>query len=100
MRIFQESRPILDLRRIEALAPTTVVPGHARPGAAEDLSAVRFSLDYLEAYGEALSKAADSTALITAMKQRYPQAAGDDVLALGAKVNKGEMPWDAVTVCR
>ena len=89
-----------DLRRVEALAPQTVVAGHAKEGEPNDLSAVRYSIDYLAAYGEELPKAKDSAALISAMKTRYPQAIGDEVLSLGAKVNKGEMKWVAATGCR
>jgi hypothetical protein len=33
------------------------------------------------------------------MKQRYPDAIGDDVLELGAKVNKGEIPWVSAPTC-
>ncbi len=89
-----------DLQRIEALAPRTVVPGHASPGQPTDLDAVRFSKAYLRAYGQALPRARNAADLIAAMKKRYPKAIGDDVLALGAKVNKGEMPWVPATACR
>lgn len=89
-----------DLQRIEALAPRTVVPGHSSPGHPTDLSAVRFSKAYLGAYGDALPKARNPAELIAAMKKRYPKAIGDDVLALGAKVNKGEMPWVPAAACR
>lgn len=88
-----------DLRRVEALQPRTVVAGHAKPGQPADLSAVHYSIDYLTAYGEELAKAPNSSALKSAMKARYPQAIGEDVLDLGAKVNKGEMKWVAATGC-
>ena len=89
-----------DLRRIEALAPNTVIAGHAKPGTPDDLEAVRYSVEYLAVYGEELQKAKDSTALVAAMKARYPQSTGAEVLSLGAKVNKGEMKWVAATSCR
>lgn len=89
-----------DLQRIEALAPQTVVAGHAKQGVPNDLGAVRFSVNYLAAYGEELSKAKDSGTLIAAMKSRYPEAIGDEVLSLGAKVNKGEMKWVSAESCR
>ncbi len=91
---------INDLKRIESLGPQTVVAGHAKEGQPSDLSAVRYSINYLNTYGEELAKTRDSAALIKAMKARYPQAIGDEVLALGAKVNKGEMPWVAATQCK
>ncbi|WP_161974674.1 MBL fold metallo-hydrolase [Piscinibacter terrae] len=91
---------INDLKRIEALGPRTVVAGHAKPGQPADLSSVHYSIDYLTAYGEEMAKAANSDALKVAMKTRYPQAIGEEVLDLGAKVNKGEMKWVAATGCR
>lgn len=91
---------INDLHRIESLAPQTVIAGHAKQGVPNDLGAVRFSIDYLIVYGQELAKAKDSAALIAAMKARYPEAIGDDVLSLGAKVNKGEMKWVSAAGCR
>lgn len=88
-----------DLRHIESLGPMTVVPGHAKKDTASDLSQVRFSKQYLTVYGEELAKSKDSSALIRAMKQQYPDAIGDDVLELGAKVNKGEIPWVSAPTC-
>ena len=90
---------INDLHRIESLAPQTVIAGHAKQGVPNDLGAVRFSIDYLIAYGQELAKAKDSAALIAAMKARYPDAIGDEVLSLGAKVNKGEMKWVSAAGC-
>jgi glyoxylase-like metal-dependent hydrolase (beta-lactamase superfamily II) len=88
-----------DLRRIEALAPQTVIAGHAKQGVSNDLGAVHFSIEYLAVYGEELAKAKDSTALISAMKTHYPDAIGNEVLSLGAKVNKGEMKWISADGC-
>ena len=82
------------------LAPRTVVAGHAKEGEPTDLSAVHCTLGDIAAYGEELPKAKDSAALISAMKARHPQAIDDEVLSLGAKVNKGEMKWVAATGCR
>ena len=81
------------LDAITALNPVQVVPGHFLPGAKMDISSVRFTRDYIDAIDAELPKAADSKALVEAMKQRYPSLGGTGDLELGAKVLKGEMPW-------
>ncbi|GGY16948.1 MBL fold metallo-hydrolase [Paludibacterium paludis] len=81
------------LDRISALHPVKVVPGHYLPGAKLDLTSVRFTRDYIDAIETELPKAADSKALVEAMKLRYPNLGGEADLELGAKVLKGEMPW-------
>lgn len=91
----QEWRKTLDA--ITALQPTTVVPGHYLPGAdgkaPRDLAAVQFTRDYLAAFEEEAAKAADSAALIAAMKRRYPGLGEEASLELSAKVIKGDMKW-------
>ncbi len=81
------------LKRIQALQPAIVVPGHANIGAAHDLSAVQYSLDYLSRFERELTQAKDSGALIAAMQKQYPEAGLAIALDIGAKVNKGEMKW-------
>lgn len=81
------------LDRIKALEPKVVIPGHFAPGSALDLSAVEFTAEYIRAFDEETAKAADSAALIAAMKQRYPNLGGESSLELSAKVAKGEMEW-------
>jgi len=78
---------------LEALAPAVVVPGHLGEGAALDRSAIDYTRDYLRAFEQELAKAADSAALIAAMKARYPEAGMGVALEIGAKVAKGEMKW-------
>jgi hypothetical protein len=63
------------------------------PGSPQDLEAVRFTADYIRAFDEETAKARDSTALVAAMKQRYPGLGGESSLELSAKVAKGEMKW-------
>lgn len=91
----QDWRKTLDA--ITALQPVTVVPGHYLPGpdgkAPYDLAAVQFTRDYLAVFEEEAAKAADSAALIAAMKRRYPGLGEESSLALSAKVIKGEMKW-------
>jgi len=81
------------LDRIEALQPTTVVPGHFKPGAPLTLASVHFTRDYIRAFIDEAAKAADSGALIGAMKRRYPDLGAVLSLELSAKVAKGEMAW-------
>jgi glyoxylase-like metal-dependent hydrolase (beta-lactamase superfamily II) len=81
------------LAKIESLQPVRVVPGHFAPSAAQDLSAVRFTAGYIEAYDEETTKAETSAELVAAMKRRYPGLAAPSSLELSAKVTKGEMKW-------
>ncbi len=73
--------------------PKIVIPGHMAEGAPCDASAIDYTREYLLAFEEELARAADSGALIAAMKQRYPQAGMAVALEIGAKVAKGEMAW-------
>ncbi len=73
--------------------PRLVIPGHLATGAATDVTAIRYTRDYLLAFEEELAKPGDSSALIAAMTQRYPNAGMSVALQIGAKVAKGEMKW-------
>lgn len=79
------------LQRIQSLKPRTVVPGHYLGTPTPD--AVAFTADYIRAFDIETAKAKDSTALIAAMKKRYPNLADESSLELSAKVAKGEMKW-------
>lgn len=81
------------LGAMAALQPTRVIPGHSAAGAKQDASQLAWSQAYLVRYEQELPKAADSAALIAAMKQAYPDAGLGVALDIGAKVNKGEMKW-------
>jgi glyoxylase-like metal-dependent hydrolase (beta-lactamase superfamily II) len=76
-----------------ALQPAVVIPGHSAPGAKQDASQIASSQAYLARFEQELPKAADSGALIDAMKKAYPDAGLGIALDIGAKVNKGEMKW-------
>lgn len=78
---------------ILARRPEIVVPGHGTSTWPMDASAVSYTRDYLIAFDAEAAKAADSKALIAAMKKIYPNAAMPISLELGAKVAKGEMTW-------
>lgn len=81
------------LARIEALNPMVVIPGHFADNSPLDLRSVRFTANYIRAFDEETAKARNATALIEAMKKRYPNLAGESSLELSAKVAKGEMQW-------
>jgi glyoxylase-like metal-dependent hydrolase (beta-lactamase superfamily II) len=78
---------------IAAREPQAVVPGHFSPGAALGLDAVMFTAGYIRAFDQETAMAADSSALIAAMTQRYPGFGGLPSLEISAKVAKGEMAW-------
>ncbi|MET0267948.1 MAG: MBL fold metallo-hydrolase [Duganella sp.] len=82
-----------NLDSMAARLPAVVVPGHMAPGGAADATAISYTRDYLVAFEEELLKAADSSALIAAMTQRYPNAGMAVALQIGAKVATGEMQW-------
>jgi glyoxylase-like metal-dependent hydrolase (beta-lactamase superfamily II) len=81
------------LDEIEALKPATVVPGHMAPGTALDVSAIRYTREYLRRFDSEAADAKTAADLIAAMKAAYPQAGLGIALDIGAKVNKGEMQW-------
>lgn len=81
------------LGAMTALQPAVVIPGHSAPGTKQDVSQIAWSQAYLARYEQELPKAANSSALIGAMKQAYPDAGLGIALEIGAKVNKGEMKW-------
>ena len=84
---------IKNLEAIAARQPAVVVPGHMSAQAALDISAVHYTRDYLLAFEQELTQAANSEALIAAMQRRYPDAGLAAALQIGAKVAKGEMKW-------
>jgi glyoxylase-like metal-dependent hydrolase (beta-lactamase superfamily II) len=81
------------LGAMASLQPVVVIPGHSSPGAKQDVSQITWSQAYLSRYEQELPKAANSGALMGAMKQAYPEAGLGIALDIGAKVNKGEMKW-------
>lgn len=84
---------LAQLDDIRARKPERVIPGHYAPTAALDLDAVDFTAAYIRAYDEEAGKAKTSTALIDAMKRRYPDLGALSSLELSAKVSTGEMRW-------
>jgi len=84
---------VANLQQIVARKPSVIVPGHMAPDAATDLSAIEHTMAYLAAFENELAKAKDSTALIAAMKERFPGLGMEVALDIGAKVATGEMKW-------
>lgn len=83
------------LDNIEALKPTTVVPGHFIGPMPKGLDAVHFTAVYLRSFELEAVKANNSAELTSAMKAAYPTLAGVQSLELSAEVIKGEMQWPA-----
>ncbi|AOR62304.1 MBL fold metallo-hydrolase [Pectobacterium wasabiae] len=81
------------LKSIEALKPTTVVPGHFIAPTDYTLKNVTFTLQYLDTVEKELAKSKDSAELIAAMKKHYPTLKEESGLELSAQVLKGEMKW-------
>ena len=82
------ARWLSSLKRIRALKPAVVIPGHSKSGAPLDAtSAVTFTERYLRVFDEELAKAKDPDGLIVAMKEQFPSA--DLALAIerGARAN-------------
>src|SRR6266446_2023755 len=76
------------LKRIRALGPSVVIPGHSKVGAPLDAStAVEFTEKYLLVFEEELKRARNPEGLVESMKARFPSA--DLILSVerGAKAN-------------
>src|ERR1700692_1418056 len=76
------------LRKIRALKPSVVIPGHSKVGAPLDArTAVDFTESYLLVFEEELRKAKDPDSLVNTMKEKFPSS--DLLLAIerGAKAN-------------
>ncbi len=76
------------LKRIRALEPSVVIPGHSKVGAPLDAStAVDFTERYLVVFEEELKRAENPAGLVESMKARFPSA--DLILSVerGAKAN-------------
>ncbi len=81
------------LDSIDALKPTTVVPGHFKPNTPLSPAAVAFTRSYLQQFEGESSRAANSAELIGTMQRLYPSAGLQAALDLSAKVIKGELKW-------
>ncbi|MNZ12401.1 Metallo-beta-lactamase superfamily protein [compost metagenome] len=76
-----------------ALQPERVIPGHFLGTEPKGTQAVTFTRDYVQRFEQALATAKHSDQLIDGLKKAFPSLPVDDGLAIGAKVNMGEMKW-------
>lgn len=70
---------------IAALAPTTVIAGHKDPKAKDDLSGVRQTRDYLEAFDAAVASSKTPAEVQQKMKAKYGTLQLDIILTLGSE---------------
>lgn len=76
-----------------ALQPERVIPGHFLGTEPRGTQAVTFTRDYVQRFEQELASAKHSDQLIDGLKKAFPSLPVDDGLAIGAKVNMGEMKW-------
>ncbi|MDR7020787.1 Vmh family MBL fold metallo-hydrolase [Aeromonas salmonicida] len=81
------------LNELQAMKPERVVPGHFLGTEPKGTEAVTFTRDYVQRFEQELAKSENSGELIESMKKAFPSLPVDDGLAIGAKVNTGEMKW-------
>lgn len=91
LRMF--GREVAEMLAMAALQALPVVPGHFVPGKHSGTQVLQYTRDYLDAIEAEQAQAANSAALVDAMKRRYPDAQLPIALDIGAKVIKGEMKW-------
>ena len=81
------------LDEMEALEPQLVVPGHRLPGASADVSAIRYTRDYLNTFEKILASTPNGAAATEALVKHYPNSGMLIAAQIGPKVAKGEMSW-------
>lgn len=81
------------LNELLAMKPERVVPGHFLGTVPKGTEAVTFTRDYVQRFEQELAKSKNSGELIEGLKKAFPSLPVDDGLAIGAKVNTGEMKW-------
>ena len=81
------------LNELQAMKPERVVPGHYLGTEPKGTEAVTFTRDYVQRFEQELATSKNSGELIESMKKAFPSLPVDDGLAIGAKVNTGEMKW-------
>lgn len=81
------------LNELLAMKPDLVVPGHFLGAAPKGTEAVTFTRDYVQRFEQTLAKSKNAGELIEGLKKAFPSLPVDDGLAIGAKVNTGEMKW-------
>ena len=75
------------LDKLEALKPERVVPGHQKTEKKLDAASITFTKNYLTAYDEALAASKNPSELQSKLKAKYPDAALDVILKIGAEAS-------------
>lgn len=75
---------IKTLDEISALSPEVVVPGHKDPKFKDDVSGVKATRDYLEAFDAAVASSKSAAEVQDKMKKKYPDLQLDIILQVGA----------------
>ena len=88
----QRAAWIADLDKRRRSRPNSSCPDTASRAPA-NVSAIRYTRDYLNTYEEILASAPDGAAVTEALVKRYPQSGMLIAAQIGPKVAKGEMKW-------
>lgn len=78
---------------IKGLDAERIVPGHFLGTSAENLDAVNFTAEYVQAFEAASARVEGSEALTAELTKAYPDFPNVTDLGLSAKVLEGEMSW-------
>ncbi len=81
------------LDQMQALNPEVVIPGHYLGESSQSIAAIEGTREYVKAFEEQATQAADAADLMTRMKARYPGLEGETELDISSKVIMGEMSW-------
>jgi len=73
------------LDRLIAMKPERLVPGHQKPEQTQDPASLTFTKEYLAAYDQALLGSKTAAELEQKMKAKYPSAALDVIVKIGAE---------------
>ena len=87
------ARWIAALNQLEKLDPTLVIAGHRAAGSADDVTALRYTSDYLQRFDTVIAESATGADAEQALLAAYPDAGLKVAAHLGALVAKGEMTW-------
>jgi glyoxylase-like metal-dependent hydrolase (beta-lactamase superfamily II) len=79
---------------IEKMGADVIIPGHQKPGMFFDLSACKFTKDYLLATEETLAKTQDVAGFYYAMVKQFPEANLFISNEMNANVFKGNLNWN------
>ncbi|MEN3931100.1 MBL fold metallo-hydrolase [Microvirga sp. W0021] len=84
---------ISQIQSMKALNPSQVIPSHYKT-ADYSPEALTFVEGYLKNFKQAIQENKSSQDIISYMTEKYPDLPGKASLEMGAKVYRGEIPWD------